>query len=80
MTFQEFTNNLFNCFISVFNNITSLFSVIIQNNYIKFTIFIILLFLGIDFMFKIIDIILNIFSQKKSASKEKKTNTSTDIE
>lgn len=80
MSFQEFTNNLFNCFISVFNNITSLFSIMIQNNYIKFITYVILLYLGIEFLFKIIDIILNIFSQKKSASKEKKTNTSTDIE
>ena len=80
MTFQEFINSIMNSFNSVFELITNLIDPILQNNFIKLIIFILLIFLGIEFINKIISTILNIFSQKKSISKEKSSNKNTDIE
>ncbi len=80
MTFQTFINNIINCYNSFFGFITSIINPILNNNFVKLIIFVVLIYLGVEFIDKIIATILNIFSQKKSLSKEKTTNKNTDIE
>lgn len=80
MSFSSFISSISSAFNSTFNGIINLIDPILQNNFIKLIIFLVLIYLGIEFLDKIIGIILNIFSQKKSVSKEKSTNKNTDIE
>ena len=80
MTFEQFINIIISSFNSVFNLITSLFGQVINNNFVKLIIYIVLLLIIVDFIDEIIKFILNIFSQKKNLSKSKTTNNKTDIE
>ena len=79
MSFENFINSIFSCFLNVFNLIKNLFGPIIQNNFIKLIIYVILFFLFIDFLEEIFKLIKNIFAMKKQASKNKQ-NSNTDIE
>ncbi len=79
MSFENFINSIFNCFFNVFNLIKNLFGPVVQNNFIKLIIYVILIFLFIDFLEEIFKLIKNIFAMKKQASKNKQ-NSNTDIE
>ncbi len=79
MSFENFINSIFSCFLNVFNLIKNLFGPVIQNNFIKLIIYVILFFLFIDFLEEIFKLIKNIFAMKKQASKNKQ-NSNTDIE
>lgn len=79
MSFENFINSIFNCFLNVFNLIKSLFGPVVQNNFIKLIIYVVLFFLFIDFLEEIFKLIKNIFAMKKQASKNKQ-NSNTDIE
>ena len=79
MSFENFINSIFSCFLNVFNLIKNLFGPVVQNNFIKLIIYVILIFLFIDFLEEIFKLIKNIFAMKKQASKNKQ-NSNTDIE
>lgn len=79
MSFENFINSIFSCFLNVFNLIKNLFGPVIQNNFIKLIIYVVLFFLFIDFLEEIFKLIKNIFAMKKQASKNKQ-NSNTDIE
>ena len=79
MSFENFINSIFNSFLNVFNLIKNLFGPVVQNNFIKLIIYVILIFLFIDFLEEIFKLIKNIFAMKKQASKNKQ-NSNTDIE
>lgn len=79
MSFENFINSIFNSFLNVFNLIKSLFGTVIQNNFIKLIVYIVLIYLFIDFLEEIFKFIKNIFSMKKQVSKNKQ-NSNTDIE
>ena len=80
MNFESFINSIIYCFNATFSGIIGLFNYIIQNNFIKLIIFIAIIYLIIEYLDEIINLILNIFSQKKSISKTKESNKNTDIE
>ena len=79
MSFENFINSIFSCFLNVFNLIKNLFGPVVQNSFIKLIIYVILIFLFIDFLEEIFKLIKNIFAMKKQASKNKQ-NSNTDIE
>lgn len=79
MSFEDFINSIFSCFLNVFNLIKNLFGPVTQNNFIKLIIYVILIFLFIDFLEEIFKLIKNIFAMKKQDSKNKQ-NSNTDIE
>lgn len=79
MNFEQFINSLINAFNNTFTNLTKIFEIVMQNNYIKLIIFIVLFYLFIEFADQIFILIKNIFSMKKAAGKNKQ-NSNTDIE
>lgn len=79
MSFSEFLNIIINCFTGFFNFFVTIFNLIIDNNFIKLILFIVLLYIIIDYFGDILSFIKNIFSVKKIQSKNKVDNN-TDIE
>lgn len=80
MSFSTFFSKIINCFNVTLSKLTSLAGIILENNFIKFIIYLTLLYIIIEFIDSIIGIILNIFSMKKASDKNKSTNNNTDIE
>lgn len=64
MTFTNFMNSIKTCFLNVINNIPSLITDIISNNFIKLIIFITILLLIFDYLDYIYVIIKNVFNDK----------------
>lgn len=79
MSFQNFINIIVNSFGYVFNMIQSTINNLLNNNFIKFIIYIILLEFIIFLFGGLLNLIFNIFSMKKEFGKNK-TNSNTDIE
>ena len=75
MTFREFIESIINSFNIVFTNITKLFEPIIENNFVKLIIYIVIICLIFDCLVDLIDLVRNIISQKKEAAKNKVSST-----
>lgn len=78
MNFDSFLIIIINCFTNFYNFFVSVFNLIINNNFIKLILFLILFYLLIDYFGEILGFIRNIFSIKKENIK--KNNNKTDIE
>lgn len=79
MPFREFIQAIFNSFQIVLSNISKLFEPIMSNNFIKLTIYIVLIGLIVGWFGELINLINNVISQKKEASKNK-VSSSRDLE
>lgn len=79
MPFREFIQAIFNSFQIVLSNISKLFEPIMSNNFIKLTIYIVLIGLIVGWFGELINLINNVVSQKKEASKNK-VSSSRDLE
>ena len=79
MPFREFIKAIFNSFQIVLSNISKLFEPIMSNNFIKLTIYIVLIGLIVGWFGELINLINNVVSQKKEASKNK-VSSSRDLE
>ena len=75
MEFREFIQVIINSFNIVLTNIAKTFESILSNNLVKLVIYIVLISLIIEFFGDFIDLIKNLFSQKKEANKNKVSNT-----
>lgn len=79
MSFENFFGIIISSFNNFLNLISNFFTSIINNNFIKLIIFIVIFTFVISFLFKIINTIFNITSVKKPEGKNKVKNNS-DIE
>lgn len=75
MNFQEFLNIIITSFNNFLSLVSNIFGKIINDNFVKFFIFLILLYFAINLLFKIVKLIFNIFSSKKENKKEKEKST-----
>lgn len=75
MTFREFIEIIINSFNVVLANISKLFEPIMENNFIKLIIYIVIIWLIFDWLGDLIDLVRNIISQKKEAGKNKVSST-----
>lgn len=79
MSFQNFLNSIIVAFGYVFSSIQNTITNLLNNNFIKFIIYLILLEFIIFLFGGLLSFIFNIFSMKKESGKNK-TNSNTDIE
>ena len=79
MNYQDFLNLIKNCFMNILNIFNIILSNLLNNFIFKILFHIVLLIAVIEFTFKILSVIKNIFSRKVSSSKNK-TDSNTDIE
>lgn len=79
MSFQDFLLSIINCFNNIFKNLTNIIEIIMNNNFIKLIIYLTILYVVINYLFKIISTIFNITSKKVALAKNKQSS-STDIE
>lgn len=71
MNFNSFLIIIINCFTNFYNFFVSVFNLIINNNFIKLILFLILFYILIDYFGEILGLIRNIFSIKKENVKNK---------
>lgn len=77
MSFQNFITTIFNSFNAFFTHIVSYINLIIDNNFIKLIIYLVLFKLIIDFLFEVIKILLKIINNghnKELKNKKEKEN------
>ena len=79
MTFQEYVNNITNVMNKIISLISKVYSVLINNYIFRSIIFLIIIYLVIEYFGEILSFIKNIFSVKKKAGKNK-INSNSDIE
>lgn len=79
MSFQNFLNSIIVAFSYVFSTIQNTITNFLNNNFIKFIIYLIILEFIIFLFGELLSFIFNIFSMKKESGKNK-TNSNTDIE
>lgn len=79
MTFQKYLNNITNIINKLINILGKIYSSLLNNYVFKTIIFIVIIFLIIEYFNEILSFIRNIFSMKKEAGKNK-VNSNTDIE
>lgn len=79
MTFQEYVNNITNVMNKIISLISKVYSVLINNYIFRSIIFLIIIYLVIEYFGEILSFIKNIFSVKKEAGKNK-VNSNSDIE
>lgn len=79
MTFQEYVNNITNVMNKIISLISKVYSVLIDNYIFRSIIFLIIIYLVIEYFGEILSFIKNIFSVKKEAGKNK-VNSNSDIE
>lgn len=77
MSFQNFITTIFNSFNAFFTHIVSYINLVIDNNFIKLIIYLVLFKLIIDFLFEVIKILLKIINNghnKELKNKKEKEN------
>lgn len=77
MSFQNFITTIFNSFNAFFTHIVSYINLIIDNNFIKLIIYLVLFKIIIDFLFEVIKILLKIINNghnKELKNKKEKEN------
>lgn len=79
MSYQNFLDLIKNCFMNILNIFGILLNTLMNNFIFKLLLHLFLLFIAIEFTFKIYQLIKNIFSKKVSFGKNK-VASNTDIE
>lgn len=79
MSFSSFLDIIINSFNQLLKLLSTFFNSIIENPFVKLIIFIIIIYFIIYLLNKIIELIINIFTRKQEASKNKVKST-TEIE
>ena len=77
MNFSSFLDIIIKSFNQLLNLLSTFFNSIIENNFVKLILFIVILYFIIYILNKIITMIINIFTRKKEESKNK---TNKDVE
>ena len=80
MSFQQFLNSITECFNTVFSHIIIYIDMIIQNNFIKFIIFLSLVFFIIWIAENILKIVYTIFNIKHDKETRKKVIKKKEVE
>ena len=80
MSFQQFLNSIMNSFNTVFSHIISYIELLLQNNFIKFIIFLSLLFFIIWILENILKIVYTIFNIKHDQETRKKVIKKKEVE